>query len=52
MKKINKVLTNKEEKRKEVTGTMERDERNLLIVHAVVTLVIAVAMLTGGQFLL
>ncbi len=31
---------------------MERDERNIVIVHAVITLVLAVAMLTGGQFLL
>ncbi len=31
---------------------MERDEKKAFITHAVITLVLAVAMLTGGQFLL
>ncbi len=31
---------------------MERDEKKAFIAHAVITLVLAVAMLTGGQFLL
>lgn len=31
---------------------MERDEKKAFIVHAVITLVLAIGMLTGGQILL